>query len=109
MDNMQKTILMDNMVNNLPALRKVLGVSQEGLADMVGLNRSSIAAIENHKRKLSWDTFLAMVLIFIKNPATDKLLNAMEIYTDEFNVFIKGQGKSEKTPKAEDYSERIEK
>ena len=109
MDNMQKTILMDNMVNNLPALRKVLGVSQEGLADMVGLNRSSIAAIENHKRKLSWDTFLAMVLIFIKNPATDKLLNVMEIYTDEFNVFIKGQGKPEKTPKAKDYSERIEK
>lgn len=94
MDNMQKTILMDNMVNNLPALRKVLGVSQEGLADMVGLNRSSIAAIENHKRKLSWDTFLALVLIFIKNPATDKLLNVMEIYTDEFNVFIKGQTKS---------------
>ena len=82
------------MVNNLPALRKVLGVSQEGLADMVGLNRSSIAAIENHKRKLSWDTFLALVLIFIKNPATDKLLNVMEIYTDEFNVFIKGQTKS---------------
>ena len=104
MDNAQKSILIENMTNNLPALRKVLGVSQLGLAEMVGLNRSTIAAIENHKRKLSWDTFLALVLVFIKNPATDKLLNAMEIYTDEFNVFIKGQGKSEKTPKAEDYS-----
>ena len=81
----------DNMVTNLPALRRMLGVSQEGLADMVGLNRSTIAAIENRKRKLSWDTFLALLLIFIKSPSTDKLLNAMEIYTDEFNDFIKGK------------------
>jgi len=91
MDNAQKAKLIDNMVTNLPALRRVLGVSQEGLAEMVGLNRSTIAAIENRKRKLSWDTFLALLLIFIKSPATDKLLNAMEIYTDEFNDFIKGK------------------
>jgi len=91
MNNAQKAKLIDNMVTNLPALRRVLGVSQEGLAEMVGLNRSTIAAIENRKRRLSWDTFLALLLIFIKSPATDKLLNAMEIYTDEFNVFIKGK------------------
>lgn len=91
MDIAQKAKLIDNMVTNLPALRRVLGVSQAKLGEMVGLNRSTIAAIENRKRKLSWDTFLALLLIFIKSPATDKLLNAMEIYTDEFNVFIKGK------------------
>jgi DNA-binding XRE family transcriptional regulator len=95
MDNAQKAKLIDNMVTNLPALRRVLGVSQEGLAEMVGLNRSTIAAIENRKRKLSWDTFLALLLVFIKNPTTDKLLSAMEIYTDEFNVFIKGKAKDD--------------
>lgn len=91
MDNTQKAKLIDNMVTNLPALRRVLGVSQDGLAKMVGLNRSTIAAIENRKRRLSWDTFLALLLIFTKCPSTDKLLNVMEIYTDEFNVFIKGE------------------
>ena len=95
MDDAQKKILTENMVTNLPVLRKALGVSQEGLADMIGVNRSTVAAIETRKRKLSWETFLALVLVFIKNPATDKLLNAMEIYTDEFNAFIKGGPRSE--------------
>lgn len=57
---------------------------------MIGVNRSTVAAIENRKRMLTWETFLALLLVFIKNPSTDKLLNAMEIYTDEFNAFIKG-------------------
>ena len=89
MDERQKDQLTDNMVSNLPVLRKALGVSQEGLADMIGLNRSTVAAIENRKRKLPWDTFLALLLVFTKNSETDRLLNAMEIYTDGLNDFIK--------------------
>ena len=56
MDDRQKEQLTVNMVSNLPVLRKALGVSQEGLANMIGLNRSTVAAIENRKRKLPWDT-----------------------------------------------------
>jgi transcriptional regulator with XRE-family HTH domain len=89
MDDRQKEQLTVNMVSNLPVLRKALGVSQEGLANMIGLNRSTVAAIENRKRKLPWDTFLALLLVFTKNKETDRLLNAMEIYTDELNSFIK--------------------
>lgn len=89
MDDRKKEQLTDNMVSNLPVLRKALGVSQEGLANMIGLNRSTVAAIENRKRKLPWDTFLALLLVFTKNKETDRLLNAMEIYTDELNSFIK--------------------
>lgn len=89
MDERRKEQLTDNMVSNLPVLRKALGVSQEGLANMIGLNRSTVAAIENRKRKLPWDTFLALLLVFTKNKETDRLLNAMEIYTDELNSFIK--------------------
>jgi len=37
MDNAQKAKLIDNMVTNLSALRRMLGVSQEGLAEMVGI------------------------------------------------------------------------
>ena len=77
------------MVENLPALRKVLGVSQEGLANILGITSSTIAVVENRKRKLSWDMFLALLLIFTKNKSTDKLLSAMGIYTDELDDFIK--------------------
>ena len=44
---------------------------------------------ENKKAKLSWNTFLSLLLVFIKNPETDRLLNILEIYTDELNNELK--------------------
>ena len=37
---------------------------------------------------MTWNMFLALLLIFTKNKETDRLLNAMEIYTDELNGII---------------------
>ena len=45
--------------------------------------------VENKKVKLSWNIFLSLLLVFIKNPDTDKLLNILEIYTDELNDELK--------------------
>ena len=89
MDNKQKDILIQNMVDNLPTLRKRLDMSQADLATKIGVGRSSLSSIENKKRSMTWNTFLSLILIFTKNKETDKLLNAMGIYTDELNDFIK--------------------
>ena len=89
MDDSGKKRLIEHMVDNLPTLRKRLGLSQNDLATMIGIGRSSLAAIENRKRPLTWNTFLSLVFIFIKNEDTDKLLNVMDIYTEELNEFIK--------------------
>ena len=85
MNTNQKELLIKNMTENLPTLRKRLGISQEELSEKVGVSRSTIAGIENKKRSMSWNMFL----IFIKNEDTDRLLNVMGIYTDELNAFIK--------------------
>lgn len=89
MDAQQKANLLNNMTDNLPTLRKKLGVSQEELSAILGINRSTLAAIENHKRPMMWNMFLALLLIFTKNKETGKLLNVLGIYTDELNEFIK--------------------
>ena len=89
MDDRQKDILIANMVDNLPTLRKKLNMTQADLAAKIGIGRSSLTAIENKKRPMTWNTFLSLVLIFTKNKESDKLLNVMEIYTDELNEFIK--------------------
>lgn len=89
MDEKQKNVLIENMVTNLPTLRAKLGVSQTELSTKIGMSRSTIAAIENRKRNMTWNVFLSLVLIFTKNKETDKLLNVMEIYTEELNTFIK--------------------
>ena len=89
MDEKQKYILIQNMVDNLPTLRKRLNMTQAELAAKIGVGRSSLTLIENKKRSMTWNTFLSLVLIFTKNKETDRLLNVMEIYTDELNDFIK--------------------
>ncbi len=89
MDEKKRAILIANMTENLPTLRKKLGVSQEELSSVLGINRSTLAAIENHKRTMTWNMFLALLLVFTKNEETNKLLNVMDIYTEEFNEFIK--------------------
>lgn len=89
MNTNQKELLIKNMTENLPTLRKRLGISQEKLSEKVGVSRSTIAGIENKKRSMSWNMFLSLLLIFIKNEDTDRLLNVMGIYTDELNAFIK--------------------
>ena len=89
MNTNQKELLIKNMTENLPTLRKRLGISQEELSEKVGVSRSTIAGIENKKRSMSWNMFLSLLLIFIKNEDTYRLLNVMGIYTDELNAFIK--------------------
>jgi len=93
MDENMKERLLENMTDNLPALRTKLGFSQEKIAEMVGVSRGTIACIENHKRPMPWNLFLSLLMIFTKNKKTDCLLNAMEIYTDELNEYIKNTSK----------------
>ena len=89
MDEQQRSALINNMAENFPVLRKKLGMTQDELAGMVGVSRSTLASIEGKKRNMTWNMFLSFLLVFTKNRETDKLLSAMEIYTDEFNEFIK--------------------
>lgn len=89
MNEETKKQLIANMADNLPMLRVRLGLTQSELADVLGVSRHTIMNIENKKREMTWNNFLALVLLFAKNEETNKLLNVLEIYTDEFNNFLK--------------------
>ena len=89
MNEKEKKLLIDNMTENLPMLRKKLEITQEELANLIGVSRSTIMAIENQKREMTWNMFLSLVLNFTKNKDTDMFLNVLEIYTDKLNDFIK--------------------
>lgn len=86
---LDKDLLIKNMTDNLPMLRTRLDLSQEELANKIGLSRSTVFAMESHRSKMTWNTFLSLVLLFIKNKETNKLLGVLEIYTDELNDFLK--------------------
>lgn len=86
---LDKEKLIHSMTENLPMLRTRLGLTQEDLADKIGLSRSTVVALENRKREMTWNTFLSLVLLFTKNETTNKLLTALDIYTDDFHDFIR--------------------
>ena len=89
MNEQVKEMLLNNMVDNLPTLRKKLNMSQDDLAKIIGVGRSTISNIESKRNSMTWNMFLSLLLIFTKNEETNKLLNVMEIYTDELNDLIK--------------------
>lgn len=84
-----KDIYIERMVENLPVIRKKLRLSQEALAEIIGMDRSSVARIETKKMKMSWSTFMLLLLYFDKNEATSALLRTFNIYDDAVDSYIK--------------------
>ena len=90
-----REILIDKMTENLPVLRKKLKLSQENLAKFIGSSRYTVMLIETKKRRMTWNTFLSLVLLFDKNEDTAVLLRALRIYTDELDAYFKRDGESQ--------------
>ena len=86
-----REILIDKMTENLPVLRKKLKLSQENLAKFIGSSRYTVMLIETKKRRMTWNTFLSLVLLFDKNEETAVLLKALEFYTEDLDKMIKQQ------------------
>lgn len=64
MNEQTREKLIANMTDNLPVLRKKLDLTQEEFAMIIGVDRSTVAAIETHKRAMSWSLFLASLMHF---------------------------------------------
>ena len=62
-----KEELLTAFAEQLPAIRKILGVSQSEMGRKVGLSRQSISSIERGNVALTWNTLLAVLLIVLVN------------------------------------------
>ena len=88
-----REMLIDKMTENLPVLRKKLKLSQETLANLIGSSRHTVMLMESGKRRMTWNTFLSLVLLFDKNEDTSMLLKALGIYTNELDDTLRQTGK----------------
>ena len=73
----------------MPVFRAKLNISQADLADRIGVTRQSISAFESKQTKMTWSVFLALLMVFIANEEANRLINAMEVYPKELEVFLK--------------------
>ena len=77
------------MAENLPVLRAKLGVSQEEMADMIGVTRVTLSSAERGARELSWTNFVSLLFIFTQNEETLPLLTVLGVYTPELASLFK--------------------
>ena len=77
------------MTENLPVLRKKLKLSQEGLAQIIGTSRYTVMLIETRKRRMTWNTFLSLILLFDKNADTSVLIRVLNIYTEQLDAYLR--------------------
>ena len=78
-----KQELCKKMASNLSTLREKAKITQDELAERLGLSRQNISAIENGKHGMTWSTFSILVLYFVKNDEIKTLMIAMGIVNDD--------------------------
>lgn len=71
----------------LVVLRTKADVSQDDMAGIIGVSRQTYGAIERKNRKMSWNTFLSLIMFFDYNPNTHHMLRQsgafpFELFTD---------------------------
>lgn len=73
----KRTVLIDILTEELPALRAKIGITQEDLCEIVGISRHTYSVVETKKRKMSWNVFLSLILFFTNNEKTIPVIESI--------------------------------
>ena len=80
-----KTAYIDKLAENLSMLRANAGVIHGDVADRIGIARQTYSAIECGRSRMSWNTFMSLILFFKEN-ANIKIGYKDEYNSDDFYV-----------------------
>ena len=87
--------LLSLLVEELPVLRAKIGLSQGELSDIIGVSRQTYSAIETRKRKMTWNTFLSIVLVFGYNEKTSDVLESCGAFPKELRDILNTNNRKE--------------
>ena len=82
----EKDSFVATLTPHLAILRTQAEVSQEELANLIGVSRQTYSAIERKIRKMSWNTYLSLVLFYDHNQKTHQLLRHLSLFPTELVV-----------------------
>ena len=71
---------------NLTVLRTRAEISQEDLANLIGISRQTYSAIERKVRRMAWSTYLSLVLFYDHNQKTHKMIRQLSIFPQELVI-----------------------
>ena len=79
----EKEEFIAKLTPNLLVLRTQAEISQEELANLLGISRQTYSAIERKVRPMSWSTYLSLILFFDHNKKTHKMLRMLSLFPKE--------------------------
>ena len=77
-----KRELVEIFRNELPVLRAKARVSQEIIAEKIGISSQTYSALETGKREMTWTIFLALVTFFQSNEQTKPMLDQISGFNE---------------------------
>lgn len=68
------------LCDNLAALRARIGVTQEELANVIGVSRQTYYGIENGAKSMTWAIYLSLIFFFNCVDDTSEMLKELRIF-----------------------------
>lgn len=90
--NKLKSSLMEQFRDELPVLRAKGRLSQENIAEKIGISRQTFNAIETGKREMNWTTILALVALFQNNEQTRYMIESMNGFNEGMVEIMESSG-----------------
>lgn len=79
----EKDKFIDALTPELALLRAKAEISQEEIANLVGISRQTYGSIERKVRKMSWNTYLSLILFYDYNKKTHKMIRNISAFPHE--------------------------
>lgn len=91
-----RNTIIELLMSELPVLRAKARVSQEDIAERVGISRQTYNSIETGKREMSWTTFLALIAYFQNNESTKEMINEVNGLFEGLKLIIESSDEKNK-------------
>ena len=85
--NKLKKVVTEQFRDGLPVLHAKARVSQEIIAEKIGVSRQTYNAIETGKRDIPWTTFLAR-LAFFNNNQTRRMIDQIDGFENNMTMIL---------------------
>lgn len=79
----EKERFIETLSPSLAVLRTKAEISQEELANLIGVSRQTYSAIERKIRKMAWSTYLSLILFYDHNQKTHRMIRQLSIFPQE--------------------------
>jgi len=84
MSKERKAELIKRLTPELKLLRVKADITQERLANIIGLSRQTYSQIETGSKLMTWNTYLSLIFFYNSVEETAKLLTILDVYPKEF-------------------------